>query len=247
MRQVKMRYISAGLAPRRTKLEIPGWAGERAPRADGSQEQVWHCTPFTEGAQYAIEIFYPFDFELRAVTRGGKLLIEGDFGEPPSPTMEWPPFRTFGDLYYTHQVLLDINPGDGYAIRTEPHPRFYSDTTGTCPIAVPALIRNWWPMMFFMVFKSPRGGPDPHLPPRRADGADPGDPGDGRVRSRRDDRRGAGRARTAFAPDLRRPLDRHRRYGLALGDGHRVRRHLSPHGARREGQGDESVGAAMRR
>jgi hypothetical protein len=46
----------------------------------------------------------------------------------------------------------------GFAIRTEPHPRFYSDETDTVPIAVPALIRNWWPMMFFCVFKSPAEG-----------------------------------------------------------------------------------------
>jgi Transposase, Mutator family len=29
---------------------------------------------------------------------------------------------------------------------------------GSVPIAVPALMRNWWPMMFFMVFKSPAEG-----------------------------------------------------------------------------------------
>ncbi len=158
MRQVKMRYMTPGLAPRRTKLEIPGWAGDRSPRADGAHEQVWHCTPFSEGAQYGIEIFYPFDFELRAATREGRLHIEGDFPPPPEPGLQWPPFRNFGDAFFTYQALLDINPGEGYAIRTEPHPRFYSDTTGTCPIAVPALIRNWWPMMFFMVFKSPGEG-----------------------------------------------------------------------------------------
>ena len=158
MRQVTMRYMLPGLSPRRTKLEIPGWAGDRSPRADGSHEQVWHCTPFTEGAQYGIEIFYPYDKELRVTTRGGKFEMSHDFGPPPAEGVEWPPFRNFGDLYFTYQVLLDLNPGAGYAIRTEPHPRFYSDPTGTCPIAVPALIRNWWPMMYFMVFKSPTEG-----------------------------------------------------------------------------------------
>ena len=44
------------------------------------------------------------------------------------------------------------------AIRTEPHPRFYTDRTDTVPIAVPALIRNWWPMLFFCVFKAPAEG-----------------------------------------------------------------------------------------
>ena len=158
MRQVKMRYIMPGLAPRRTKLEIPGWAGERAPRADGSREQMWHCTPFSEGAQYGIEIFYPFDAELRVSMQGGQLKIDHDLGPPPAEGIEWPPFRNFGDVYYTYQVLLDLDPGEGYAVRTEPHPRFYSDRTGTCPIAVPALVRHWWPMLFFMVFKSPDEG-----------------------------------------------------------------------------------------
>jgi hypothetical protein len=113
---------------------------------------------FSEGAQYGFEIFYPFDFELRVTTRDGKPVIEGDFGEPPEPGVEWPPFRNFGDTFYTHQVLLDIDPGEGYACRIETHPRFFVDRTGTCPIAAPALIRNWWPMLFFMVFKSPDEG-----------------------------------------------------------------------------------------
>src|SRR5260370_33251312 len=158
MHVVKMRYIEPGLQPRRTKMEIPGWAGDREPRADGSMEQVWHCMPFTEGAQYGIEIFYPYSNELRVTTRDGKLILDGDFGPQPESGVNWPPFRNFGDKFYTHQILLDINPGEGLAIRTEPHPRFYSDTTDTVPIAVPALVRNWWPMLFFVVFKSPREG-----------------------------------------------------------------------------------------
>ena len=72
--------------------------------------------------------------------------------------MLWPPFRNFGDNFYTYQILLDLDPGEGFAIRTEPHPRFYTDRTDTVPIAVPALLRNWWPMMFFIVFKSPAEG-----------------------------------------------------------------------------------------
>jgi hypothetical protein len=38
MREVTMRYVAEGLAPRRTKVEIPGWGGDRSPRADGSRE-----------------------------------------------------------------------------------------------------------------------------------------------------------------------------------------------------------------
>src|SRR5271163_4538367 len=61
MHKVKYRLNDPKLAPRRTRLEIPGWAGDRAPRTDGSHEQVWHCVPFSEGAQYGIELFYPYD------------------------------------------------------------------------------------------------------------------------------------------------------------------------------------------
>ncbi len=44
-------------------------------------------------------------------------------------------------------------------MRTEPHPRFYTDTTDTVPIAVPALLRTeWWLTISFVVFKSPGVG-----------------------------------------------------------------------------------------
>jgi hypothetical protein len=158
MDSVKYRLNDPGLAPRRTRMDIPGWAGERQPRANGSHEQVWHCVPFSEGAQYGIELFYPYDFELRVTTCDGKLELGGDWGEPPSPSLQWPPFRNFGDGFYTYQILLDLKVPAGYAIRTEPHPRFYTDRTDTCPIAVPALIRGFWPMLFFCVFKAPAEG-----------------------------------------------------------------------------------------
>ena len=157
--QVKIRSYTPGLNPRRTKLEVPGWAGEREPRKDGSMEQAWHCLPFSESARYGIELFYPYSNELRVTTWSGKLVLDGDFGpRPEGHGGEWPPFRTFGDLYYTYQSSLDLKVDEGYAIRTEPHPRFYTDATNTTPVAVPALIRRWWPMIYFLVFKAPPEG-----------------------------------------------------------------------------------------
>ena len=158
MHEVKYRMNEPRLAPRRTKLEIPGWAGKREPRANGSHEYVWHCLPFSESAQYGIELFYPYDNELHVSTKDGQLHLDGNFGAPPDGDLQWPPFRNFGDKFYTYQILLDLRPGSGFAIRTEPHPRFYTDRTDTVPIAVPALVRNWWPMMFFTVFKAPPEG-----------------------------------------------------------------------------------------
>ena len=158
MKTVKYRLCHPGLNPRRTKVEVPGWAGSQEPRAHGSQEHPWHCMPFAEGARYGIELFYPFENELRVSMREGELVLDGDFGPDPETGVQWPPFRTFGETYYTYQILLDIKVEGGWAIRTEPHPRFYTDPTDSTPIAVPALLRHWWPMMSFMVFKSPAEG-----------------------------------------------------------------------------------------
>lgn len=158
MQKIKYRMSGEDLRPRRTKLEIPGWAGEPERRTDGSHEYAWHCVPFTEAAKYGVEVFYPYDNELRVSTKDGKLVMAGDFGTPPSPGRNWPPFRNFGETFYTYQILLDLKPEPGYAIKVETHPSFYTDTTGTAPIAVPALIREWWPMLYFIVFKSPPEG-----------------------------------------------------------------------------------------
>ena len=159
MHEVKFRSAHAGLRPRRTKLEMPVWAGEPKPRTDGSHEYAWHCAPFTEGAQYGIEIFYPYENELRVTKKDGNFVFDGDLGPPPDGDLQWPPFRSFGKEYYTYQLLLDLKVDKQWAVRTEPHPRFYTDTTDTVPVAVPALLRTeWWPMIAFVVFKSPAEG-----------------------------------------------------------------------------------------
>src|SRR5579862_2514744 len=106
MQDVKFRLVNPALAPRRTKLEMPGWAGQPKPRADDSHEYPWHCALFTEGAQYGIELFYPYENELRASKEDGKWIFDGDFG--PQPESDLPPFRGFGTEYYTHQLLLDL-------------------------------------------------------------------------------------------------------------------------------------------
>jgi hypothetical protein len=158
MHTIKYRLSDERLRPRRTKLEIPGWAGKPEPRVDGSHEYAWHCVPFSEAAQYGLEVLYPYDNELRVSTKDGRPVFDGDFGSPPDDGRLWPPFRTFGEHFYTYQLLLDLKVPAGLAIMIEPHPRFYTDPTDSVPIAVPALMRNWWPMMFFMVFKSPAEG-----------------------------------------------------------------------------------------
>ena len=159
MQAVRYRVANPDLKPRRTKLEMPGWGGTPQPRVDGSHEQVWHCMPFTEGAQYGIEVLYPHQNELHVTKKNGKVRLDGDFGPSPDAGLQWPPFRPFGENFYTYQLLLDLQVDNGFAVRTEPHPRFYADTTDTVPVAVPALLRTeWWPMISFVVFKAPPEG-----------------------------------------------------------------------------------------
>jgi hypothetical protein len=155
---VKYRSINPNLRPRRTRLEMPGWAGQPQPRADGSHEYPWHCIPFSEAARAGIELCYSFDRALHVTMRDGALVFDYGPGETLDPGETPPPFRSFGREYYTHQIMIDLKVEPGLAIKTETHPRFYSDTTGTVPIAVPAVLRHWWPMIYFMVFKSPAEG-----------------------------------------------------------------------------------------
>jgi hypothetical protein len=156
---VKYRLHGHRPPPQPIKLPVPGWGGEAQPRVDGNHEQPWHCIPFSESAKYGVEVIYPFDEELRVERRGGRVTLDAKWGAPADPDMMWPPFRTFGEDYYSHQLALDLLPPPGWAVRTEPHPRFYTDPTKTTPLAVPALIRTeWWPMMFFCIFKAPLEG-----------------------------------------------------------------------------------------
>lgn len=159
MNAIKYRLFEPRLRPRRTRMEVPGWAGQPEPRKDGSHEHAWHCMPFVEGAQYGIELFYPFDNELHVTKRDGHVVLQGDFGPDPGTGINWPPFRSFGEEYYSYQLLLDLKVAEDMAVRTEPHPRLYTSQTDDVPIAVPALLRtSWWPMISFVIFKAPPEG-----------------------------------------------------------------------------------------
>ena len=55
--------------------------------------------------------------------------------------------------------MIDLKVEPPYAIRTEPHPRYYAEFANDVPLAVPALIRTaWWPMIYFLIFKAPPKG-----------------------------------------------------------------------------------------
>jgi hypothetical protein len=159
MPTVKYRVHGDRPAPSPIRITVPGWAGDKQPRADGSHEQPWHCIPFSESARYGLELAYPFDAELRVTQVDGEVQLDADWGPSPPNDLAWPPFRPFGAEYYSYQLSLDLAVPPGFAVRIEPHPRYFTDATNTTPLAVPALIRSeWWPMMFFAIFKTPPPG-----------------------------------------------------------------------------------------
>lgn len=156
---IKFRQTGERPPPQPIKISIPGWGGVNQRRSDGNHEQPWHCIPFSEGARYGLEILYPFAPEVRVETVDGHVTLNADWGDPPDDEPSWPPFRPFGAEYYSYQLSLDLAVPPGYALRCEPHPRYYTDATHTTPLAVPAIIRSdWWPMIYFAIFKAPPPG-----------------------------------------------------------------------------------------
>src|SRR5436305_12548701 len=110
-------------APQRIRMDVPGWGGDKQPRADGNHEQPWHCLPFSESAMYGLELCYPFEEELRVSNRNGHVHLGARRGERPPGEPMWPPFRPFGEHYYSYQLSLDLAVPPGWPSRTEPHPR----------------------------------------------------------------------------------------------------------------------------
>lgn len=156
---VKYRLRGHRSPPQPIRVSVPGWAGAKEPRKDGSHEQPWHCIPFSESARYGLELLYPFDTELRVTNVDGHVRLDAEWGPPPEPDLMWPPFRAFGADYYSYQLSLDLQVPEDWVVRTEPHPRFFTDAGNTTPLAVPAIIRSdWWPMIFFCIFKAPPPG-----------------------------------------------------------------------------------------
>ncbi|RWX22846.1 hypothetical protein [Rhizobium leguminosarum] len=157
--RLKYRLLSKGVPPRRTELVVPGWAGERKLPRDGATPQPWHCQPFTEGSLYGLELLYPYDTSCEVVGRNGQTEFVGDFSHEVVPGLVWPPFRIANPGHYSLGTLIDLQVPQGYALRIEPHPKFFNDRTGTTPVAVIGNLQTaWWPMYFFATFKSPLDG-----------------------------------------------------------------------------------------
>lgn len=167
---VKYRTWHTSQPPRPTRLQIPGWAGKDRRHGNGADPQPWHCPPFVDASTYGHELVYPYKSECRVKRIDGQIVFEGDFsgedwmmGEGGDflgghPRKSTPPMMSFAQGHYGMSSGLDLEPPEGYVIRTEPHPRFYTDDTGTVPCMLAGHIQRWWSRIFFVVFKAPREG-----------------------------------------------------------------------------------------
>jgi tetratricopeptide (TPR) repeat protein len=165
MTKLRVEYGVTGpaLPPRPIRLDVGGWGGPASEKmVDGSNPQPWHCLPFIEGSTYGLELVYPHETECRIVN-DGTVRIDWDFASEPGGSLTGFEFLLFSPVkaskYYLFNTRVDIQPPPGYVLRTEPHPRFFTQDDGTCPLAMIGHLQNeWYPRLTFVVFRAPRPG-----------------------------------------------------------------------------------------
>jgi Flp pilus assembly protein TadD len=162
MDKLAIKYRTAGkaLPPQPIRLEVAGWGGSPdRKKEDGSEPQPWHCTPFSEGATCGVELLYQYDNECHIVNDTGQIRIDWDFANEPgggATPDEFSESEPRPSQFYFFATSVDLQAPPGYVLRTEPHPRFFTDTTGTVPPAVCAqVMTHWWPKKLFVGFKAP--------------------------------------------------------------------------------------------
>ena len=160
---VKFATYSNALPPQRIRLEKPGWAGDEQKMVDGSEPQPWHCLPFVEAATYGLELVYPYETECHVVNDGGKVRFEFDYAREPGGILTGGEFITFfpkpPEKFYLFNARVDLVAPPGHVLRTEPHPRAFTDETGTAPLAICGHVQSeWWTRKLFVVFKTPPPG-----------------------------------------------------------------------------------------
>jgi Tfp pilus assembly protein PilF len=160
---IKYSTTSRALPPQRIKLQVPGWGGDESQKmVDGSVVQPWHCQPFADGSTYGLELIYQHEQECHIINDNGAVRIEWDFYKEPGDVTggEFVTFFSKGPPgQYLFSTRIDIVAPPDHVARIEPHPRFFTDTTGTVPVAIIANVQTeWWSKWFFVVFKVPPPG-----------------------------------------------------------------------------------------
>jgi len=165
MENLKIKYATYMNAspPMPIKLEIGGWSGTTEKMVTGSNPQPWHCLPFVEGSTYGLEVTYQFETPCDVVNDNGNVRFDWDFAKEPGGVLTGSEFLFFSPVratkYYLLNTRMDVQTPPGYAIRTEPHPRYFTDDSGTFPLAMIGHLQNeWYPRQLFVVFRAPLPG-----------------------------------------------------------------------------------------
>ena len=161
--QFKYALYGKALPPRPIRVKNPGWGGEPQKMVDGSEPQPWHCLPFVEGSTYGLELVYQYDTECHVLNEEGVIRFEWDYAAETGEKLSGGEFVSFfpkaNSRFYLFNCAMDLQCPPGYVIRTEPHPRFFTDESGTVPISMIGHVQSeWWPKKAFVVFKAPPPG-----------------------------------------------------------------------------------------
>ncbi|HEV8607374.1 MAG TPA: hypothetical protein VGQ99_18700, partial [Tepidisphaeraceae bacterium] len=161
--EVKYATYSKAMPPQPIRIKTPGWAGIPDKMEDGSAGQPWHCLPFVEASTYGLELVYQFETECQVVNDNGLIRFDWDFAKEPGGEVTGGEFAAFfpkeASKYYLFTTRIDVQAPHGHVIRTEPHPRFFTDDTGTVPLAIIGHLQTeWWARKLFVVFKAPPPG-----------------------------------------------------------------------------------------
>jgi len=161
--QIKYALYANALPPRAIRPEIGGWSGTAEKMVDGSNPQPWHCLPYIEGNTCGLELLYQFETPCDVVNDNGVVRFEWDFAKEPERVLTGFEFLLFSPTraakYYLFNSRIDLQPPPGYALRIEPHPRFFTAETDTFPLAMYAHLQSeWYPRLLSMAFRAPRPG-----------------------------------------------------------------------------------------
>jgi tetratricopeptide (TPR) repeat protein len=161
--RIKFSTYQKALPPQPIRMKTEGWGGAAQKMVDGSVPQPWHCLPFVEGSTYGLELVYPYETECRVVNDGGDVRFDFDFASEPGGGLTGGEFMKFAPeaatKYYLFNARMDLQPPPGYVLRTEPHPRYFTDDAGIVPLALIGHVQSeWWPRKLFVVFRAPLPG-----------------------------------------------------------------------------------------
>jgi len=161
--EIKYRTAHKALPPQPIRMKMPGWGGSPEIRMEnGSEPQPWHCPPFVEGATYGIELVYHYETACHVVNDNGTVRFEWDYAKEPGGIAGPDEFGLFAPKptkFYSFGTSLDLQAPPGYVLRTNPHPRYFTDDSGTVPLALVGHVQTeWWAKKLFVVFRAPPRG-----------------------------------------------------------------------------------------